>query len=168
MWKGLLHFLALVCFTCVLMQPKATCAFQCNSVFQRAQHLPFYCAAQEPTTTTESNRDDALRAQEIFVVKTTGNHECQACGYVYKESRGLPEKGIAPGTQFISIDKFRCPQCGASKKYFVAEEETLSGFKENMKFGLGANSLTGDQKGLLIFGGLFAGFLLFMSGYLLN
>jgi rubredoxin len=140
----------------------------------RVRLLPSYCVAQEGLETTEAaevvdvNPSEALRAQEVFVVKKTGNHECQACGYVYKEARGLPEKGIAPGTQFLSIEKFRCPQCGASKKYFVAEEETLSGFKENMKFGLGANSLTGDQKGLLIFGGLFAGFLLFMSGYLLN
>ena len=59
-------------------------------------------------------------------------------------------------------------QCGANKKYFVAETETLSGFKENLKYGLGGNAMTGGQKGNLIFGGLFVGFLIFMSGYLLE
>jgi rubredoxin len=109
-----------------------------------------------------------LKAQEIFVSRNTGKFECQACGYVYDEEIGVPQKGILPGVTFDSLEKFRCPQCGANKKYFVAEQETLSGFKENQKYGLGANSLTGDQKGALIFGGLFLGFVIFMSGYLLE
>ena len=50
----------------------------------------------------------------------------------------------------------------------MPETETLSGFKQNLKYGLGANSLTGEAKGALIFGGLFLGFLVFMSGYLLE
>eukprot|EP01038_Epipyxis_sp_PR26KG_P008353 gene8353-11299_t len=111
---------------------------------------------------------EALKAQEVFVTRNTGKYECQACGYVYDESKGLKSKGVAPNTPFDEIEKFRCPQCGANKKYFVAEQETLSGFKENLKFGLGTNALTGSQKTNLIFGGLFFGFLIFMSGYLLE
>ena len=109
-----------------------------------------------------------LKAKEVFVTRNTGKFECQACGYIYDEAVGLPKKGVAPGTPFDDIEKFRCPQCGANKKYFVAEQETISGFKENLKFGLGGNSLTAGQKSNLIFGGLFLGFIIFMSGYLLE
>ena len=55
-----------------------------------------------------------------------------------------------------------------NKKYFVKETETVSGFKENMNYGLGGNSLTAGNKSNLIYGGLFLGFALFMSGYLLE
>ena len=108
------------------------------------------------------------KAKEVFVTQETGRFECQACGYVYDVQQGMVKKGIAPGTAFENIEKFRCPQCGASKKYFVAETETLSGFKENLKYGLGTNAMTGEQKGLLINGGLLLGFAIFMSGYLLE
>jgi len=108
------------------------------------------------------------KAEEVFVTRTTGKYECQACGYIYDESVGNEKKGIAPGTPFNEIEKFRCPQCGANKKYFVADVETLSGFKDNLKYGFGGNAMTGGQKQNLIFGGLFLGFLLFMSGYLLE
>lgn len=111
---------------------------------------------------------DALKAKEVFVTRSTGKYECQACGYVYDEAGGMEKKGIAPGTPFDEIEKFRCPQCGANKKYFVAEMETLSGFKENLKYGFGGNSLTGNQKSNLIYGGLLLGFAVFMSGYLLE
>jgi len=110
------------------------------------------------------------KAAEVFVTQDTGRYECQACGYIYDESKGYAKKGIAPGTLFASTDmeKFRCPNCGANKKYFVAETETLSGFKENLKYGFGTNSMTGESKNGLIFGGLFVSFLLLMSGYLME
>jgi rubredoxin len=111
-----------------------------------------------------------LKAKEVFVTRSTGRYECQACGYVYAEAQGYEKRGIAPGTAFTdaSMEKFRCPACGANKKYFIEETETLSGFKENLKYGFGTNAMTGDQKGGLIYGGLFIGFLIFMSGYLLE
>jgi rubredoxin len=105
---------------------------------------------------------------EVFVTQSTGKHECQACGYVYDVAKGLEKKGIAPGTPFDTIEKFRCPECGANKKYFVAETEIISGFKENLNYGIGTNKMTGGQKSNLIFGGLALGFILFMSGYLLE
>eukprot|EP00595_Chromulina_sp_UTEXLB2642_P002461 CAMPEP_0196763614 /NCGR_PEP_ID=MMETSP1095-20130614/4427_1 /TAXON_ID=96789 ORGANISM="Chromulina nebulosa, Strain UTEXLB2642" /NCGR_SAMPLE_ID=MMETSP1095 /ASSEMBLY_ACC=CAM_ASM_000446 /LENGTH=163 /DNA_ID=CAMNT_0042117195 /DNA_START=112 /DNA_END=603 /DNA_ORIENTATION=+ len=108
------------------------------------------------------------KAAEVFVTRDTGKYECQSCGYVYDSSIGLPKKGVLPGTPFDEIEKFRCPQCGASKKYFVAEQETLSGFKENLKYGFGGNAMTSSQKSNLIFGGLALGFIIFISGYLLE
>ena len=108
------------------------------------------------------------KAQEVFMERSTGKYECQACGYIYDESKGVPKKNIPPGTTFDSMEKFRCPECGANKKYFIAETEVVSGFKQNQKYGLGANSLTGEQKGLLIYGGLALGVLIFLSGYLLE
>lgn len=110
------------------------------------------------------------KAQEVFVTQSTGRFECQACGYIYDEAKGYAKKGIAPNTLFASeaMDKFRCPTCGANKKYFIAETETLSGFKENLKYGLGGNSMTGENKNSLIFGGLALSFLALMSGYLME
>jgi len=69
------------------------------------------------------------KAQEVFVKRETGRWECQACGYVYSVEKGYAKYAVAPGTPFDMIEKFRCPQCGANKKYFIAETETLSGFK---------------------------------------
>lgn len=109
-----------------------------------------------------------LKAKEVFVSRSTGKYECQACGYVYDESKGNAKKGYTAGTPFAEIPKFRCPSCGASRKYFVEEKETLSGFKENLKYGLGTNAMTSGQKSLLIFGGLLVAVAVFMSGYLLE
>lgn len=108
------------------------------------------------------------KAAEVFVTQETGKFECQACGYVYDEAKGYAKRNVPAGTKFENIDNFRCPQCGANKKYFVAETETLSGFKENLKYGLGTNAMTAQQKSLFIYGGLFLGFAVFMSGYLLD
>ena len=47
---------------------------------------------------------------------------CKVCGYIYDESAGIPEKGIAPGTNWEDISEdFVCPLCLASKSLF---EET--------------------------------------------
>lgn len=127
-----------------------------------------------PLSPEEQYKKDKLaeiaekKAQEVFLQRATGRFECQACGYVYDEAKGVPKKGIAPGTVFDEIDKFRCPDCGANKKYFVEETETVSGFKQNQKYGFGGNAMTGEAKGALIYGGLFLGFLVFLSGYLLE
>jgi hypothetical protein len=40
--------------------------------------------------------------------------------------------------------------------------------QENLKYGIGTNSLTAGQKANLIYGGVFLGFLVFMSGYMLE
>ena len=44
---------------------------------------------------------------------------CQACGFVYDEELGDPERGIAPGTKFEDLpETWICPECGVGKEYF--------------------------------------------------
>lgn len=44
---------------------------------------------------------------------------CSACGYIYDESLGDPDSGIAPGTRFEDIpEDWVCPQCGVDKSFF--------------------------------------------------
>lgn len=44
---------------------------------------------------------------------------CQICGYVYDESVGDVDSGIAPGTKFADIpDDWVCPLCGVNKNSF--------------------------------------------------
>ncbi|MEW5250102.1 FAD-dependent oxidoreductase [Microbulbifer sp. 2201CG32-9] len=54
-------------------------------------------------------------------IATTGYRiwECMVCGWVYDESKGWPEDGIAPGTRWEDIpEDWSCPQCGVSKGEF--------------------------------------------------
>jgi rubredoxin len=45
---------------------------------------------------------------------------CLLCGWVYDETRGAPEEGIAPGTAWEDVpDDWMCPDCGAVKADFV-------------------------------------------------
>ncbi|WP_323845187.1 FAD-dependent oxidoreductase [Microbulbifer magnicolonia] len=45
--------------------------------------------------------------------------ECMVCGWVYDESKGWPEDGIAPGTRWEDIpEDWCCPQCGIGKEEF--------------------------------------------------
>lgn len=42
---------------------------------------------------------------------------CLECGWLYDESQGLPELGIAPGTQWQELpDDFKCPECETRKR----------------------------------------------------
>ncbi len=48
---------------------------------------------------------------------------CDACGWVYDEEKGWPEKGIAPGTKFEDLpDDFECELCGVGKDMFSVQE----------------------------------------------
>jgi len=45
-------------------------------------------------------------------------YEC-FCGYVYDETTGDPDNGIAAGTKWTDVpDDFTCPLCGAGKEAF--------------------------------------------------
>ena len=45
--------------------------------------------------------------------------QCTICSFVYDESEGLPEEGIAPGTRWEDIpEDWACPDCGAAKSDF--------------------------------------------------
>ena len=49
--------------------------------------------------------------------------QCIVCGYIYDESRGLPEEGIAAGTAWADIpDSWACPDCGVAKMDFEMVE----------------------------------------------
>ena len=45
--------------------------------------------------------------------------KCSICGWIYDEEDGYPDGGIDPGTPWEDIgENFRCPVCGAMKKWF--------------------------------------------------
>lgn len=49
---------------------------------------------------------------------------CSICGYVYEEEKGIPEKGIGPGTRWDDLPAgWVCPLCGAPKSAFRMEGE---------------------------------------------
>ncbi|KAM3090177.1 rubredoxin [Phormidesmis sp. 146-35] len=100
--------------------------------------------------------------------RSLDRHECAACGYVYEPVKGDDRRKIAAGTYFEDLPKdWRCPVCGAPTSRFqnIGPVGSASGFKENLKYGLGVNTLTPGQKNLLIFGGLIVGFIFFLSLY---
>lgn len=44
---------------------------------------------------------------------------CLVCDYIYDESEGWPEEGIAAGTRWEDVPAaWSCPDCGASKADF--------------------------------------------------
>ncbi|MEF9917882.1 MAG: rubredoxin [Eubacterium sp.] len=48
---------------------------------------------------------------------------CGICGYVYDPAVGVPDQGIAPGTDFADVpDSFECPECGVGKEEFSVED----------------------------------------------
>lgn len=47
---------------------------------------------------------------------------CSVCGFVYDETLGLPDQGIAPGTRWEDLPAdFVCPLCGVGKSEFSPE-----------------------------------------------
>ena len=47
---------------------------------------------------------------------------CDVCGWTYDTAEGLPEEGIAPGTQWKDVpEDFECPICGVGKDQFSEE-----------------------------------------------
>lgn len=50
-------------------------------------------------------------------------YECIICGWVYDETKGAPDEGLAPGTRWEDVaEDWVCPDCGASKKQFEMVE----------------------------------------------
>lgn len=58
--------------------------------------------------------------------------------------------------------------CGAERTLFESKAKEVAGFAANQGYGLGTNSMTGDQKSLLIYGSLLFFFALFLLGYTLE
>lgn len=120
----------------------------------------------------KSRRADELRAQEVFMTKSTGRYVCTNCDWTYEEAKGdsmMIGGQIQPGTPFSELpSNWRCPVCRASKDSFEEDVVEIPGFAVNQGYGLGGNSMTGEQKTGIIFGGLALFFLLFLSGYALS
>lgn len=99
----------------------------------------------------------------------TGEAECKGCGYTYKPGKGDPEYPVPPGIKFGDLpEDWHCPVCGAEKGLFQSSQREVAGFAANQGYGLGTNSMTGEQKSLLIYGSLLFFFALFLLGYTLN
>ena len=48
---------------------------------------------------------------------------CVVCGFIYNETDGLPEEGIAPGTRWDDVpESWTCPDCGVTKDDFEMME----------------------------------------------
>ena len=95
-------------------------------------------------------------------------YECRSCGYTYEPSKGDNRSDTPAGVEFRALpNSWRCPVCGASTTQFsnVGPAGTASGFKANLSYGFGVNTLTPGQKNLLIFGALGLGVLFFLSLY---
>ena len=57
------------------------------------------------------NIKEAVRYMKQYV--------CSICSYTYDETKGIPEKGIAPGTKWEELPgDWKCPLCGADKSQF--------------------------------------------------
>jgi len=120
----------------------------------------------------KQKKADELRAQEVFMKRSTGLHKCSNCDWEYD-----PEKGdsfliggmIQPGTNFEDLpSNWRCPTCRASKDNFEEVVETIPGFEVNQGYGFGTNSMTTGEKNTLIWGSIAGFFLLFIGGYALS
>jgi rubredoxin len=99
------------------------------------------------------------------------NYECASCGYTYQPSKGDSRGNIEAGTAFSDLPvRWKCPVCDAPKPRFnnVGRAGKASGFKENLKYGLGVNTMTPAQKNLLIFGSLLLAVIFFLSLYSLE
>lgn len=48
---------------------------------------------------------------------------CTICGWIYDESKGAPEDGIAAGTAWADVPTdWCCPECGVAKVDFMMVE----------------------------------------------
>lgn len=55
---------------------------------------------------------------------TTPRWICKTCGWIYDETKGDPDSGLAPGTRFEDIpEDWSCPLCGVTKADFITLEE---------------------------------------------
>ena len=113
--------------------------------------------------------DEAQQAEPTAPVDDPDSHrhECRSCGFVYDPAEGLKKLGITAGTPFQQLDpqSFRCPVCRSPVAAFrdIGPRNKPSGFEENLKFGLGVNTLTPGQKNVLIFGGFALAIAFFLS-----
>jgi len=117
----------------------------------------------------KQKKSDELRAQEVFIQKATGKHQCRNCDWQYDEEKGdidIIGGQIQAGTVFDDLpSNWRCPTCRASKDSFDVISIEIPGFEVNQGYGFGGNSMSGDDKSGIIFGGLAIAAVLMLAGY---
>ncbi len=124
-----------------------------------------------PSSSAEPAATPDAKPSQGAIAADDDRFECRACGYTYDPNQGDPKHQVIAGTPFTALPAtWKCPVCGAKHGAFsnVGTTSTASGFKANLRYGIGVNSMSPDQKNLLIFGGLALGFILFLSLYSLN
>jgi rubredoxin len=66
-------------------------------------------------------RREVARPVEAKAEKAPGTRvwQCALCAFVYDESKGMPEEGVAAGTRWEDVpETWTCPDCSASKSDF--------------------------------------------------
>ena len=58
--------------------------------------------------------------KDFEIMKT---YICIVCGFIYDETAGRPDDGIAAGTKWADVpESWACPDCGVAKADFEAVE----------------------------------------------
>lgn len=117
---------------------------------------------------SEPSADEADEEPKPLTPLEMDCYECRSCGYTYEPAKGDSRTALPSGVEFKQLPKdWRCPVCGASATQFsnVGPAGTASGFKENLSYGFGVNTLTPAQKNVLIFGAMGIAVLFFLSLY---
>ncbi|MCY7406959.1 MAG: rubredoxin [Alkalinema sp. CAN_BIN05] len=110
-------------------------------------------------------------AKQVIIEVVLDCYECSSCGYTYNPKKGDSRGKVSEGTAFPDLAaRWKCPVCDAPKNRFnnIGRAGSASGFKENLKYGLGVNTMTPGQKNLLIFGSLLLAVIFFLSLYSLE
>lgn len=105
---------------------------ECGAAKEDFEMLPATSQQKQPASESDVKPavEKASTAEKAPKKTQTGGYriwECMVCGWVYDESKGWPEDGIAPGTRWEDIpEDWCCPQCGVGKDEFdmvlVSEE----------------------------------------------
>lgn len=73
-----------------------------------ARRLPPWLSKPEQVTLTKLFKEEIMKT-----------YQCIVCGFIYDETVGMPEDGIAAGTRWSDIpDNWECPDCGVAKADF--------------------------------------------------
>lgn len=97
---------------------------ECGAAKEDFEMLPMASGAEQPASQSDQSAADVRPAATPNAPKQaqSGGYriwECMVCGWVYDESKGWPEDGIAPGTRWEDIpEDWCCPQCGVGKDEF--------------------------------------------------
>jgi rubredoxin len=88
--------------------------------------------------------------------------------YTYNPIKGDDFYPVSAGVSFKNLpEDWRCPTCGAERTKFKNMGKEVAGFEQNQGYGF-ANSMTGGEKSILIYGSLALFFAFFIAGYLLD